>query len=200
MAGASAQGTSDIPPFRLVLPPGWRDSPATRDTLAEIRAEVSAAMKTARRPDLDLQLRSLLAQTADHLDRAEPLRLYLQSGLPPERRLPLSLSVGRVRGTEQRSLDSDVIGLVRDHGAAPLDERALAMRWIRNGSVEIPGGTARTRSINYLIAVPGTERREALLFSAVIPVAAGPSLDGEMVERLTLLADSIVATFQWGNR
>lgn len=200
MAAAAPTTTTDVPAFHLVLPPGWRDTPATREGLASVRAEVSAAMKAAHRPDLDLQMRSLLAQAADRLDRAEPLRMYLQSGLPPERRLPLSLSVGRVRSTQERSLDSEIVGLVREHGAAPLDRSAHVMRWIRHGSVEVPGGSVRTRTINYLIAVPGTERRQALLFTAVIPIAAGPTLDDEMVDRLTLLADAIVATFQWGAR
>jgi len=200
MAVPDATATGDLPPFHLVLPAGWRDRPATRETLTSVRAEVSAAMKAAHRPDIDLQLRSLLAQAADRLDRAEPLRLYLQSGVPPERRLPLSLSVGRVRGSTGRSLDSDIVRFVRDHAAAPLDEAAHIMRWIRHGSVDVPGGAVRTRSINYLIAVPGTERHQALLFTAVIPIAAGVELDGEMIGRLTLLADAIVATFQWGAR
>ncbi|MFC5860413.1 hypothetical protein [Agromyces flavus] len=53
-------------------------------------------------------------------------------------------------------------------------------------------------SFDYLVAVPGTERREGLLVSAVIPSAAGGErLDDDTVRAAGVLSDAILSTFRW---
>ena len=73
------------------------------------------------------------------------------------------------------------------------------MRWQADtrprGDLE---GTA-ARVLNYLIAVPGTGRRRALVFTTTIPYPTEED-DGfrdEFVDELCLLSDTIVSTFAW---
>ena len=74
------------------------------------------------------------------------------------------------------------------------------------GSTDIDDATSElhtryeigVHSFDYLVAVPGTERREALLFSAVIPSsAAGERLDDDTIRAAGVLADAIMSTFRW---
>ncbi|WP_286329055.1 hypothetical protein [Agromyces marinus] len=72
------------------------------------------------------------------------------------------------------------------------------MRWESASSTRLDGGTLRTRSFNHLVAIPGTGRREAVVFTTVVPFSAGgETLDDETVEEFGLLADAILSTFRW---
>jgi hypothetical protein len=187
-----------VPPFVLLLPPGWVSVEPTRETFDELLGSVSGRLRAAHRPDLDARFRSLVSRTFDEFLRREPVRLIYQKSVPSDRMLPLSITAARIAGPGGGTLDAQVAELVRSRGARPLDEARVVMRWSADSSHRIDGGTVRTRSFDYLIAVPGTGRREALVFSAVVPLAAGgEQLDDETADRFGLLADAIMSTFRW---
>ncbi|MEI5585533.1 MULTISPECIES: hypothetical protein [unclassified Agromyces] len=187
-----------VPPFVLLLPPGWVSVEPTRETFDELLSSVSGRLRAAHRPDLDARFRSLVRRTADEFLRRDPVRLIYQKSVPGERMLPLSITAARIAGPGGGTLDAQVGELVRSRGARPLDDARVVMRWSSDSTHRIDGGTVRTRSFDYLIAIPGTGRREALVFSAVVPLAAGGAqLDDEAADRFGLLADAIMSTFRW---
>jgi hypothetical protein len=52
--------------------------------------------------------------------------------------------------------------------------------------------------VDYLIAVPGTERRRAIQLTTTIPLPENPDDgDRDVVTRLVALSDLIVSTFTW---
>ncbi|MGR2752996.1 hypothetical protein [Agromyces arachidis] len=187
-----------VPPFVLLLPPGWVSVAPTREAFDDLLASVSGEMRAQHRPDLDARFRALVRRTADEFLRRDPVRLIYQASVPRERMLPLALTAARLRGPDGTTLDAQVGELVRTRGARPLDPDRVVLRWSRESSHRVDGGAIRTRSFDYLIAIPGTGRREALLFSAVLPLAAGgEEFDAEAADAFGVLADAIMSTFRW---
>ncbi|MFB9959919.1 hypothetical protein [Agromyces bracchium] len=187
-----------VPPFVLLLPPGWVSVEATREAFDELLGTVSERMRAEHRPDLDARFRALVRRASDEFLRRDPVRLVYQRSVPAERMLPLAITAARVAAPGGATLDAQVAELVRTRGAAPLDDARVVMRWSSDSSHRIDGGTLRTRSFDYLVAIPGTGRREALVFTAVVPLAAGGErLDDDAAEEFGLLADAILSTFRW---
>ena len=89
--------------------------------------------------------------------------------------------------------------LFRERSAQFLRDDHSIVRWEADTTVggELEGTAARV--LNYLIAVPGTGRRTALLFTTTIPYPTEED-DGfrdEFIDELCLLSDTIVSTFAW---
>ncbi|WP_374315697.1 hypothetical protein [Microbacterium sp.] len=191
-------GTEPVPPFAVLLPPGWLSLEPTKEALRELADRASGVFRSQHRPDLDGRFRVLMDRAARELLQRDPVRIMLPGGdVPPEDLFPLSIIVARVTAPENGPLDAKVHELVRRHGAAPFDEDAQIMRWHSDGRLDLDGGVATVRSFNYLIAIPGTERHSALLFTGVLPVSAGERLDDDTIAGAQALMDAIMSTFRW---
>lgn len=187
-----------IPPYRLLLPTGWEEVPVTSATAAELMAQGSDVVKRAHRPDLDVELRSLMRRGFAQLTAAGAVAIYLQRDVPADQILPLSIIVSLRRAPEGGTLDPEVTAMFRDGGAEFLrDDRAI-VRMEADRAVEGVGGGARTRQIGYVIAVPGTGRTLALQFTTAVPYPTGSDDDvARMVEGMVALSDVIMSTFAW---
>lgn len=186
-----------VPPFALLLPRGWVSREPTGEFFADLMAQVSAVLRAQHRPDLDAQFRTLLGQASSELLRRDPVRVIYQSGVDPDEMFPLSMVIVRLTDPDGQPLDRRVHELVRRHDAVPLDPEAAILRWHSDGKLQMQGGVATVRSFNYLVAIPGTERRQALLISAILPIAAGEMLDEETIAGARAFVDAIVSTFRW---
>lgn len=193
-----AAGALPVPPFALLLPRGWVSHEATPDTFGDLARRVSAVLRSRHRPDLDARVRTMLERASTELMRRDPVRLILQEGVPPEETVPLSIVIVRTTDPDGAPLDRRVHELVRTRGARPLDDDATILRWSSDGRLQLPDGTATVRSFNYLVAIPGTGRRQALLVTGVLPIAAGETLDDGDIEGVQAFMDAVVSTFQWG--
>ena len=188
----------DAPPFVLLLPRGWVSVEPTREAFAALAARTSAAFRSAHRPDLDAQFRAMFDGAAEEFLRRDPIRLIHPADAPADELFPLSITAVRLAAPGGGSLDPHVSALRRDRGARPLGDDGVILRWEQDHVRRIAGGEVAIRSFDYLVAVPGTERRHALLFSAVIPrSAAGETLDDETLRAASVLADAIMSTFRW---
>jgi hypothetical protein len=188
----------DAPPFVLLLPRGWVSVEPTREAFAALAARTSAAFRSAHRPDLDAQFRAMLDGAAAEFLRRDPVRLIHPGDGPADDLFPLSITAVRLTAPDGGPLDPHVAALRRDRGARPLGDDGVILRWEEDHVRRIAGGEVAIRSFDYLVAVPGTERRQALLFSAVIPrSAAGETLDDETLRAASVLADAIMSTFRW---
>lgn len=188
----------ELPPFVLLLPRGWASVEPTREAFADLVARSSSVLRSAHRPDLDAQLRAILERAGDEFLRRDPVRLIYPADVPPDELFPLSITAVRLSAPGGGSLDPHVAALRRDRGARTLGDDGVMLRWQEQHAHRISGGEVGVHSFDYLVAVPGTERREALLFSAVIPSsAAGERLDDETIRAAGALADAIMSTFRW---
>lgn len=191
--------TYPVPPFQLMLPAGWEELPADESAVRLLVERSGAVFKSQHRPDLDAEFRRLMRTAAQKLKQGRVFALYLQTDVPAERVLPLSMTAAVADGQLGGTLDRQVTDLFREHGAEFLRDDHGIVRWQADtrprGELE---GTA-ARVLNYLIAVPGTGRRRALVFTTTIPYPTEED-DGfrdEFVDELCLLSDTIVSTFTW---
>jgi hypothetical protein len=187
-----------LPPFVLLLPRGWVSVEPTKAAFADLAGRTSAVLRSVHRPDLDAQLRSMLERAGDEFLRRDPVRLIYPADVPADELFPLSITAVRLAAPGGGPLDPHVAALRRDRGARTLGDDGVILRWEEQHAHRVAGGELMVHSFDYLVAVPGTERREALLFSAVIPAAAGGErLDDDTVRAAGVLADAIMSTFRW---
>lgn len=186
------------PEFALLLPPGWRSVDADEASIAALHERATAVLKRHGRPDLDAQLRAQLRAALATGSGREVVRMYLQETDDPEAMTPMSMVAARLRPPAGASLDAYVAELVQERGAAPLAEGSPVLAWTQETTATVEGARVRTLTRNGLVAVPGTGRRQGLLLSAVIVVAAnGAELPEQVVRQLLVLADAMLATFRW---
>lgn len=193
------RGDGGVPPFGIVLPTGWMELQPTREAFQELGREASARFRTAGRPDLDAQLRSLVESASRQFLSRDPVRMYLPrpaDGDAPV--LPLTMTAARVTGPDGRSLDGWVSSLVAEHGAIRFGPGEAMVRWETSTAPRLQDRRVPIRSVSYLIPIPGTGRRRALQFTAVIPLGDPPEMPDEVIESLMLLCDAMISTFTWG--
>ncbi|QTX05503.1 hypothetical protein [Agromyces archimandritae] len=183
------------PPFVLLLPSGWVSVPATKEAFAELMARAGRVFRAQHRPDLDAQLRGLVERSAEELLRRDAVRLIYQQDVPADLMIPMSITVFRVTEPSGAPLDGRVRALVQGRGAKPLDGAGVIMRWTSEHTHEAEGGRVSTRSFDYLVPIPETGRRQALMFNAVVPIEAGE--DPASTATLELFADALMTTFRW---
>lgn len=195
---AAAVADAALPPYRLLLPQGWEEAPATAATAEKLITSGSDVMRRAHRPDLDVEFRSLVRRAFAHLRSADAISVYLQSTVPPDQVLPLSMVASVRRASPGRTLDAEVTAMFRDGGAQFLrDDRAI-VRMEADRAVDGLEGDARTRQVSYVIAVPGTGRTLALQFTTAVPYpGAADASTLRLVDELVALSDVLISTFAW---
>ena len=128
------------------------------------------------------------------------MALYLQTEAP-EMALPLSITASLAEDPFGGTLDRQITGLFRERDAVFLDDDRRIVRWeaARGPAREVDGVAAHF--VDYLTPIPGTERRRALQFTAVIPLPENPDDgDRDVVVRLVALSDLIISTLTWEAR
>lgn len=191
--------TPPVPPFRLLLPAGWEELPADRDSVRLLIERSSAVFASQHRPDLDVEFRRLMETALRKMQQGRVFALYLQTSVPAERVLPLSITAAVADGQLGGTLDRQVAALFTEHGAEFLTDDRTIVRWQADASSGGELAGTRARVINYLIPVPGAGRRTALQFTTTIPYPTEQD-DGfrdAFIEELCLLSDTIVSTFAW---
>jgi len=190
-------GTTDLPPYRLLLPAGWEEVSADREGVGMLIERTSSALRAQHRPELDVQMRTLLERALRGMQTSKAVAIYLQTEAA-EMPLPMSITASIVDGQFGGTLDRQVTGLFRDHAAMFLTDDHTIVRW------ETAVGRRRTvdgvaaHTVSYLIPVPGTNRKRGLQFTTTIPLPANADDAEEMiVERLVQLSDVLISTFTW---
>ncbi|KRB36724.1 UNVERIFIED_CONTAM: hypothetical protein OHV15_10720 [Microbacterium sp. SLM126] len=195
-----AELTRPVPDYRLLLPDGWEQLPADRAGVDELIRRTSAVFREQHRPELDAEMRTLLEVAYRKMLQAKAFALYLQTSAV-ETPLPMSIVASVVEGQLGGTLDRQVAQLFRDKGAEFLTDDRSILRWEADVAQrkEVEGASAHV--IDYLIPVPGTERRRALQFTTTIPVPTGVDIDVRpVVEGLVHLSDLLISTFTWESR
>lgn len=188
----------DVPPFRLILPAGWEQLPADRESVARLRKSASGVFRSQHRPDLDSEFSQMMGLSEHKMKQGGVFALYLQESVPPEEFLPMSMTGAIAQGQLGGTLDRQVSSLFRDQQAEFLTEDRAIVRWQSEVVHTGKFAGASSRTLSYLIAIPGSERRRAILFTTTIPYVTGEGDENrELIDELTLLSDTMISTFAW---
>jgi len=190
-----------IPPFRFMLPPGWVEHAPTNAAQEQDVTRASELFKRANRPDLDAEFRTLMAQVNQAMARTKVFAVYRQQDVELDELMPMSITASALSGVDGANLDSWVAEAFHSKGAQFLDEDSPhIVRWRSDSGV--PSGARRIegvdgRNLTYVIPVPGTQRKKALVFTTTIVIPDGGQLREEVVDSLELLSDAMISTFAW---
>ncbi|MGL4255449.1 MAG: hypothetical protein ACRCSL_03890, partial [Microbacterium sp.] len=66
-------GTEPVPPFAVLLPPGWLSLEPTKEALRELADRASGVFRSQHRPDLDGRFRVLMDRAARELLQRDPV-------------------------------------------------------------------------------------------------------------------------------
>lgn len=190
-----------IPAFRLILPAGWATHLPTNAAQQEDVRKASAIFMQAGRPDLDAEFRTMMAQANQGMRRTKVFAIYRQQDVPMEELLPLSITASALDAPDGENLDAWVTEAFRIRGAVFLDEHLQhIVRWSAEtkrpaGAPAIDGVGGRT--VTYIIPVPGTLRRKALVFTSTIVIPDGDVIPADVLDGIELLSDAMISTFAW---
>jgi hypothetical protein len=195
-----AELTRPVPAYRLLLPDGWEELPADRAGVNSLIRRTSAVFREQHRPELDAQMRTMLEIAYRKMQQANAFALYLQTSAV-NTPLPFSIVASVVEGQLGGTLDRQVARLFRENGAEFLTDDRSIVRWEADVAPTKAVEGAAAHVIDYLIPIPGAERRKALQFTTTIPVPTGFDMDVRpVVEGMTHLSDLLISTFSWESR
>lgn len=183
-----------VPLFRMLLPPEWASFPVTPELGDEFEHRARAVFARAGRPDLDGVFTGQLKQAMNGLVGSGAKYVFL----PTERaegKNPLSLSmIATFIDSPDASLDEWVMARVRD-GAELLDAEGRILYWrtLRPG---LDGETQRAQC-TYVIPVPGTERKKALILTGSTIVAVDAPENDEYLGAVHMIFDAMASTVTW---
>jgi hypothetical protein len=189
-----------IPEYRIMLPPGWTEYLPDNITEQELLREAKIRLRDAHRPDLAAELVGMTKRAFSQMRRTKALAFYM--GVPPDEGnvLPLSITVTKRVAANGFTFDSEVADLIRNQGATPLNDDQVVLRWETSQTHTVGRDKITTETISYLTPIPGTERREALMFVGVVPHPFELSRHDSVIESYVYACDVIMSTFSWGKK
>jgi len=186
-----------VPPFRLLFPAGWVRHEVDESSERELLARSREKFKRMHRPELDLELTMLVKSSFRQMRTKDVFALYLPTDVREDGLVPMSITGSVLRDPAGGSLDSHIAHLFRTQGAVFLDERRSTVRWEREYKRLSNLPDATNLQINYAVSVPGTGRRQALLFTTSIVGSASEPFDDDTLDALRTMSDVIIGTFSW---
>ncbi len=189
-----------VPEYRLMLPAGWKEYRPDSMNEQELLRDAKIRLRDAHRPDLAAELVGMTKRAFSQMRRTNSLAFYM--GLPQDEAavLPLSITVSKRVAANGLTLDSEVADLIRNHGAQPLNDDQVVIRWETSQTHTVGRDKIATETISYLTPIPGTERREALLFVGVVPHPLELGRHDSVIEAYIYTCDVIMSTFSWGSK
>lgn len=194
-------GASKDPEFHLKLIEGWeRHVPdaANRDAL---EASMKQRFMAGNRPDLHATLRAQLDQAFTLMKQQSVIAYFAPTGETTSKAyIPGSMFATVRSAPNGESLDAYVTQAIQKHGAKPLYGDKRFIRFERESSKHLDGGSIVMTSIAYVTPIPGSNRRRGLQLTASIARPAEmAATDPKAVGWRTAL-DLCVATLRWAPR
>lgn len=141
---------------------------------------------------------SVIAQAGTSPESHERLIAWIsQQDVSVDDFAPMSLALAWLEAPPGTSMTSLAKQLVSGRGAGPLDEGGSILRWMDREDLLVDGGVVHTVQPTYLIRVPHAPETALVIRATILDGAEGNHIDEEGIAAMTLLSDSIVATFRW---
>ncbi|MGV9194893.1 hypothetical protein ACQ143_11175 [Microbacterium sp. MC2] len=192
-------GRAGVPPFRMMLPPGWTILDTSAQTEQALLGRARERLASVHRPDAY----AALSQHVEHAlaaARKQGAFMMIVAGdeAPPWSTVPISILGTVTSGTPAVSLDRMVADAIERRGARALDGSRHFLRWVDRRTAELSGEKVGAYTVVYLTPLPGSGRRSALQLTATLahPVESDPDTEPLMKAWLALL-DANIATFAW---
>ncbi|MFK0402259.1 hypothetical protein ACIQTT_08025 [Microbacterium sp. NPDC090225] len=183
-----------VPRFRILLPPEWASFPVTPELGGQFEQKAREVFARAGRPDLDGVFSAQLARAMRGLQEAGAKYVFLPSERTPGKD-PFALSmVATYIDSPDGPLDGWITARVRA-GAEMLDPEGRIVFW-RDRGPGLDGETHKSQS-TYVIAVPGSNRRKALMLTGSTIVGAETDDDDEYAVAVRMIFDAMAATVTW---
>ncbi|MET0976621.1 MAG: hypothetical protein ABWX82_13240 [Leifsonia sp.] len=198
------RGRADaVPEFSLVLPSGWSEFDATAASEQQLVEQAAARLRAAHRPDMLAQLRALTGRAFSGMRSARTVKFYIQTDAwDDDLVLPLSITASLRTAPDGGTLDTLVADLIRTKGGKPLSGDQRFVRWETQSDIAVGSTTVGQLTTAYVTPVPGTERRQAMQFTAVVVHPTGGDYDRStpVIADMIQLSDAIVSTLAWRTR
>ncbi|GAB3618688.1 hypothetical protein GCM10027416_32450 [Okibacterium endophyticum] len=182
------------PLFRMLLPDEWQCFPVTPDLGNEVELRTREVFKKAGRPDLDGQFTAELHRSMQGLERAGAKYILLPTNRAADK-APLSLSmIITFVDSPDRSLDGWVTARIHE-GAQLLDPEGKIVFW--HARTEGTDGETQQTQSTYVIPVPGSNRRQALMLRGTALIGIDTPDDDEYVTAVHSIFDAMASTVAW---
>lgn len=188
--------TERTPAFALLLPNGWGSQPADVDALRRQARDVLGQIQGVDRDRLGASVQGLLAQVPGGSGECM-IAVITQQDVAAEDFAPMSLALAWVRAPSGTTIMALAGQLVRGRAAARMDAAGGILRWVDQVDLPVDDGVVHTVQPTYLIRVPDTEDTALIIRTTILAGAGKQSIGDEGINAMTLLSDSIVATFRW---
>lgn len=193
-----ALGARPDPEFELTLPRGWGAVTVDESGRSLLERRLQERMMQAGRPDLHVQLRSMLRDSFRTMESQGALVTYM--ALDPEGEGQFgatSMTAIMRRSTPDAPLDEYVQYAIRELGAHPLMGDLRTMRFVSEVRRDLGDEEAIATSVHYLTPVPGSRRQRALELQATFGRPASVPADHPTVVNLLAMFDACASTLRW---
>ncbi|PRB10338.1 hypothetical protein CQ047_07640 [Microbacterium sp. MYb72] len=188
-----------IPPYRMLLPPGWDAYDLSEQTEKELVKRATTRLRAAQATEaltlnLSRQVRDALASV-----RAQNGFVYAFAGeSAPTWALGSASLIGIKRAaTPEAPLGRVVENVIANQGGVAVGEGHRIVRWTERRPVSMDDVDAVSFMINYLIPIPGSKLTEAVQWTVTVAHEADLPEDDPVLELWVALFDAHIATFTW---
>lgn len=191
-------GVRPDPECEMDLPPGWARNAPDDETLHSMLSDLKRRLMEAQRPDLYAQLKAMLEQSFEDMQRNGVFAFFSATEADPGTLfVPASINASIRTAEAGESLDGMVRALIRDHGATSLLGEKRTVRAERDRTVRLGTETIINHTVVYLTPVPSSKRRRALQLTAGFLRTLDTPADDPTIESIRLLLDTCVASLRW---
>ncbi|MGF3057205.1 hypothetical protein [Microbacterium sp. YY-01] len=185
------------PDFTVALPPGWEQRGVDEDEQARMVGAVRNRLMQANRPDIYARVRKMAGEAFDQMRKQSTVAMFVPREGSGALVLPASLmaSIRHAEGSD--NLDALVRSAIVNHGATPLFDDKRFLRMERDTMENVDGEHLGVTTVVYLTPIPGSERRRALQFTAVVMRPADAPVDDPPVVAMKTLFDLCVSSVSW---
>lgn len=187
-----------IPPYRMLLPPGWESFDLSEATEKVLLSRAGARLQGAGNTTFGPVLAGRVHEVLGELRARQGFAYAFAGESAPTWAIGAASMVGLKRtSTPEATLDQFVENVIRRHNAEPIGEAHRIVRWTERREATVEGADVASLLINYLIPIPGTKRTSAVQWTVTVMHEQDMPADHPSLLLWLALFDLHVSTFTW---
>lgn len=191
-------GVVPDPDFEMDLPPGWSRRAVDEETFNVMVSGLKQRLMQQHKPDVFTEARRMLKKSFDDMRQAGAFAFFVATEQSSATLwMPASMIASVRRAEPGSSLDDMARDLIVRRGATPLMDDVRTLRYQQETTIRLGAESVLSRSVTYLIPIPGTKRRRALQIVAGFGTPLNMPANDPYVLATTFLFDSCVSTLRW---